>query len=192
MWAASYPLSVEKLFPGACGVPREIRRRGAQGVRRRESCRGPGTYGGRFLPQRRDHPEVQRGDERRADHREFAGLDRRAGWRLQRHGAHLLLRMWNRRRQQHHRQRERLSLPQHQTRGAEDSGAYVVPRSQSDLLQHERRGESAPVPVALHHHHHQSGAWSRSATWILSGATFRRKPWCMSRSFPMPSPKSRS
>ena len=52
-------------------------------------------------------------------------------------------------------------------------GAYVVPRSQSDLLQHERRGESAPVSVALHHHRHQSGPGADRATWTSSGATFQ-------------------
>ena len=51
-----------------------------------------------------------------------------------------------------------LSLPQHQTRGSEDASPYVVPSSQSDLLQHERGGESAPVPIALHHHRYQSGS----------------------------------
>ena len=34
---------------------------------------------------------------------------------------------------------------------------YVVSRSQSNLLQPECGGESAPVPFSLHHHHYQSG-----------------------------------
>ena len=78
------------------------------------------------------------------------------GRRLQRHGADLFVWMRDRRREQHHRQRQRLSLPKYQTRGPEDTGAYVVPRSQSDLFQSERGGESAPAS-SLHHHHHQSG-----------------------------------
>ena len=83
-------------------------------------------------------------------------------------------------------------LPQHQTRGAEDTSAYVVPRSQSDLLQHERGGEPAPVSRRARPSSLPIRPWSRSATSTSSGATFRRKLWSMSRSFPMPSPKSRS
>jgi alcohol dehydrogenase class IV len=64
--------------------------------------------------------------------------------------------MRDRRRQQHHRQRQYVSLPEHQTCGPEDTSAYVVPRSQSDLLQPERGGKSAPFPVALDRHRHQS------------------------------------
>ena len=114
------------------------------------------------------------------------------GGGLQRPGAHLLVRMRHRRRQQHHRQRQHLSLPEHQARGAEDTSPYVVPSSQSDLLQHERGGEPAPVPVALHHHRHQSGAGAdrprghRPALHSAARLTF------MSRSFPTRSLRSRS
>ena len=164
-----HPLSVEKLFPVLAVYRAKSVEEALRGVHRRESCRRTGAHGGRLLAQRRGHPQVQRGDQRGPDHREFAGIDRRAGRRLQRHGADLLVRMRHRRRQQHHRQRQRLSLPQYQTRGSEDTSAYVVPRSQSDLLQHERGREPAPVPVALHHHHHQSDAGADWATWIWSG-----------------------
>ncbi len=72
------------------------------------------------------------------------------------HGPHLLVRMRDRRRQQHDGQRQRVPLPQHQTPGPEDTSAYVVPRSESDLFQHERRGESAPFSIALDAYRHQS------------------------------------
>ena len=40
-----------EIIPGALGLPRKIRRGGASGVRRRESCRGVGTHGGHFFAQ---------------------------------------------------------------------------------------------------------------------------------------------
>ncbi len=152
-----HPLSVEKLFPvlavyraksvdEALRVCVDVNRAG-----------GLGHTAVDFLAQRRHHLQVLRGDQRGTHHCEFAGLHRRAGRRLQRHGAHLLLRMRHRWRQQHHRQREHIQLPQHQTRGAEDTSPYVVPHSRSDLLQSERGGEPEAFPVALDHHHYQSG-----------------------------------
>ncbi len=97
-----HPLSVEKLFPvlavyraksvdEALSVCVDVNHAG-----------GLGHTAVVFSQQRRSDPEVRRSDERRPDHREFAGLDRRAGRRLQRHGAHVLLRLRHRRRQQHH------------------------------------------------------------------------------------------
>ena len=161
-------------------------------MRGRESCRRPWTHGGHLLAQRRGHPQVRRGDQRGADHCEFAGIDRRAGRGLQRHGAHLFVRMRDRRRQQHHRQRKYLSLPQHQARGPEDTEPYVVPSSQSDLLQHERGGESAPVPVALHHHCHQSASGANRPRGHCPASHLPYRLTSMSRSFPMRSPRSRS
>ncbi len=172
-----YPLSAEKLFPVLAVYRAQVSRRSAESLRRREPCRRAGTHGGGLLQQRRRHPPVRRCHQCRAHHRELARVDRRAGRRLQRHGADVLIRLRHRRRQQHHRQRQRLSLPEHQAHGAKDTGAYVVPRSEPDLLQHECGGEPAQLRVALDPDHHQPGAgaaWTRGHCPSRDSARRRR------------------
>ena len=92
------------------------------------------------------------------------------GGGLQRPGADLLLRMRHRRGQQHHRQCQRFSLPEHQAPGPKDPESHVVPRSQPDLLQHERGRECASIPIAYHHHRQQCAVgedWTRGRSPAL-------------------------
>ena len=160
-----YPLSVEKLFPVLAVYRANSVDEALKVCVDVNHAGGLGHTAVVFSQQRRGHPEVRRRDQRRANHRELAGIDRRAGRRLQRHGADLLVRLRHRRRQQHHRQRQRLSLPQHQARGAKDTGAYVVPCSQPDLLQHERGGEPAATSRRGRRSSSPTLRWSSSGTW---------------------------
>ena len=63
---------------------------------------------------------------------------------------------------------------------------------ESDLLQHERGGERAAIPVAFHHHRHQSRARANRPRGYCPAQSWPHDSRSRCWSFPMPSPRSRS